>query len=47
MVGLIWGGAVYPWGSATIITTLVLGFAFFGIFAIHQLFIKKGTVPSW
>ncbi|KAL8292372.1 hypothetical protein RQP46_001838 [Phenoliferia psychrophenolica] len=41
MVGLIWGGGVYAWSSTTVITTLVVGVAFFFVLAGHQTLIKK------
>ena len=44
MVGLIWGGAVYAWSSTTVITCLVVGFAFFGILAGHQTIVTKSKL---
>ncbi|KAL8283467.1 hypothetical protein RQP46_005570 [Phenoliferia psychrophenolica] len=41
MVGLIWGGGVYAWSSATIIACLVVGIGMFFVLAIHQTLIKK------
>ncbi|KAL8278276.1 hypothetical protein RQP46_009308 [Phenoliferia psychrophenolica] len=46
MVGLIWGGAVYPWGSATIIAVLVVGVGMFGLLAVHQVWFRKDGLFS-
>lgn len=41
MVGLLWGGVTYAWGSKQVVAALVVGCVFTVIFALHQAFIKK------
>ncbi|KAI1654007.1 MFS general substrate transporter [Daldinia decipiens] len=36
MLGLTWGGSEYPWGSAAVITTLILGFVLCVAFILWQ-----------
>ena len=40
LMGLSWGGAVYPWRSAHVIVTIVLGFA------LGIAFVLYGTAPD-
>lgn len=44
LMGILWGGNTYPWSSAAVIASLVIGFAFFVIFGLHQAFIRKDGV---
>ncbi|CAK5275831.1 unnamed protein product [Mycena citricolor] len=41
IIGLAWGGIRYPWASAPVLTTLILGMLFLGTFAVYE-----ATVPT-
>jgi MFS family permease len=47
LMGLSWGGVVYPWKSAATISAIVVGFAFLVIFALWEIYapLKEPLVP--
>ncbi|KAF2439291.1 MFS general substrate transporter [Karstenula rhodostoma CBS 690.94] len=47
MMGLSWGGSVYPWASASVIATIVLGFIALVAFVLWECFVdlKEPLVP--
>jgi hypothetical protein len=46
-MGLNWGGSVYPWASAHVIATIVVGFVALCIFVVWESFakLKEPLVP--
>jgi len=48
LMGLSWGGSVYPWNSAATISTLVIGFVSLVIFALWEAYapLKEPLVPT-
>lgn len=47
MMGLSWGGSVYPWASASVIVTIVVGFVALVAFVLWECFVdlKEPLVP--
>jgi MFS family permease len=47
LMGLSWGGAVYPWKSAAVISAIVLGFATMVAFVLYECYahIKEPLIP--
>ncbi|CAK7210672.1 hypothetical protein SEUCBS140593_000909 [Sporothrix eucalyptigena] len=47
LLGLSWGGSVYPWKSAAVICAIVLGAALLGVFALWETFapLREPLVP--
>ncbi|ORY11695.1 fungal trichothecene efflux pump [Clohesyomyces aquaticus] len=47
MMGLSWGGGVYPWASASVIATIVVGFVALVAFVLWECFanLKEPLVP--
>lgn len=47
MMGLSWGGTVYPWASASVIATIVIGFVALVAFVLWESFVdlKEPLVP--
>ncbi|OIW22509.1 MFS general substrate transporter [Coniochaeta ligniaria NRRL 30616] len=47
LMGLSWGGAVYPWNSAATISAIVIGFALLVAFALWEIYapLKEPLVP--
>ncbi|KAH7028983.1 fungal trichothecene efflux pump-domain-containing protein [Microdochium trichocladiopsis] len=47
LLGLSWGGSLYPWQSAAVITAIVGGFAVMAIFVLWEIYapIKEPLVP--
>ncbi|KAL2181895.1 general substrate transporter [Thermothelomyces heterothallicus CBS 202.75] len=41
LIGVTWGGAVYPWKSANVIVPLVLGFVGMGLFLAYEWTLAK------
>ncbi|KAL2159570.1 hypothetical protein VTH06DRAFT_2139 [Thermothelomyces fergusii] len=41
LIGVTWGGAVYPWKSANVIVPLVLGFVGIGLFLAYEWTLAK------
>ncbi|KAF2006923.1 fungal trichothecene efflux pump [Amniculicola lignicola CBS 123094] len=48
LIGLSWGGTTYPWKSAAVICSIILGGLTLVAFAIYETYIFKGTplMPS-
>ena len=44
MFGLISGGNLYPWKSAAVIASLLVGFVLGMALAVHQIWIKKDGI---
>lgn len=42
IMGLSWGGSAYPWKSARVISTIVLGFVALSAFIVHEAYFHKG-----
>ena len=40
MIGVIWGGVTAPWKSAQVLAPLLIGLAFLGALAFHQIRVK-------
>lgn len=47
LMGLSWGGVVYPWESAATISAIVVGFALLVVFALWEIYapLKEPLVP--
>ncbi|KAF2737378.1 MFS general substrate transporter [Polyplosphaeria fusca] len=47
MMGLSWGGTVYPWASASVIATIVVGLVALVVFVLYESFmnLKEPLVP--
>ncbi|KAF2817771.1 MFS general substrate transporter [Mytilinidion resinicola] len=47
LMGLSWGGAIYPWGSASVICAIVIGFVVLVCFVLWEVFgpIKQPLIP--
>lgn len=47
LMGLSWGGVVYPWESAATISAIVVGFAVLVVFALWEIYapLKEPLVP--
>lgn len=47
LMGLSWGGAVYPWKSAAVISAIVIGFAVLVVFVLWECYapIKEPLIP--
>lgn len=41
LIGVTWGGTVYPWSSANVLVPLVLGFVGFGLFLAYEWTMAK------
>ena len=39
LMGLSWGGSLYPWKSAHVIATIVIGFVLCVIFVLYGMFV--------
>lgn len=42
LMGLNWGGSLYPWGSAHVIGTIVAGFCALVVFVLYDAYVHKG-----
>lgn len=42
LIGLSWGGRTYPWKSAAVICTIVIGFLTLVAFGLYEAFVFKG-----
>lgn len=42
LIGLSWGGTTYPWKSAAVICTIVIGFLTLVAFGLYEAFVFKG-----
>jgi MFS family permease len=42
LIGLSWGGQAYPWKSAHVIATIVVGFASLVVFVLYDAFVHPG-----
>lgn len=42
LMGLSWGGGLYPWNSAQVIATIIVGFVALVAFVIYDTFVHKG-----
>lgn len=47
LMGLSWGGGVYPWKSAAVICAIVIGFVVLVIFVLYEIYapIKEPLIP--
>ncbi|KAF2840253.1 fungal trichothecene efflux pump, partial [Patellaria atrata CBS 101060] len=47
LLGLSWGGAVYPWKSAAVISSIIIGFIVLVIFVLYEIYapIKEPLIP--
>jgi hypothetical protein len=47
LLGLSWGGSIYPWNSAAVISAIVVGAALLGIFVVWEVYgpIKQPLIP--
>lgn len=47
LLGLSWGGGVYPWKSAAVISTMVIGGVLMIVFACYESFVdlKEPLLP--
>ena len=43
-MGLTWGGSAYPWDSAHVLCTLIIGFALLVSFSFYEYFAVKPPV---
>ena len=41
------GGYTYPWGSAQVISTLVVGLVMIGLFCVWQQFARYPMIPGY
>lgn len=42
IMGLSWGGSVYPWKSAHVIATIVVGFVSLTVFVLYDAYVHRG-----
>ncbi|KAJ9658280.1 hypothetical protein H2201_007839 [Coniosporium apollinis] len=42
IMGLSWGGTVYPWGSSHVIATIVIGFVALAVFVLYDAYVHRG-----
>ncbi|CAK7238471.1 hypothetical protein SEUCBS140593_010722 [Sporothrix eucalyptigena] len=49
LLGLSWGGSVYPWKSAAVITSIVLGAALLAVLALWEIYapLREPLVPIY
>jgi hypothetical protein len=47
LMGISWGGQVYPWKSAPVIVTIVVGFLALAAFAVYGAFRKYIYHETW
>ena len=47
LIGISWGGSLYPWKSAHVIATIVIGFLTLVVFVLYECFVplKEPLVP--
>ncbi|KAF2465115.1 MFS general substrate transporter [Lindgomyces ingoldianus] len=47
LMGLSWGGSVYPWKSAAVISAIVVGFVVLVIFVLYEIYapLKEPLIP--
>ena len=47
ILGLSWGGSVYPWKSGAVISAIIVGFAVLGIFVLWEIYgpLKQPFMP--
>src|SRR6185369_10553656 len=45
MLGLVWGGRQYPWGSAQVIGALVAAVAFLALFGVVERRVREPIIP--
>ncbi|KAJ4296443.1 hypothetical protein N0V90_006488 [Kalmusia sp. IMI 367209] len=47
LMGLSWGGSIYPWKSAAVISAILLGFAVLVAFVLYEIYapIKEPLIP--
>ena len=42
LIGLSWGGTTYPWQSAHVLSTIIVGFSIFSFFFVYEAYLCKG-----
>ncbi|KAF2396913.1 MFS general substrate transporter [Trichodelitschia bisporula] len=49
LMGISWGGVLYPWKSAHVISTIVVGFALLVAFVLYEIYmpLKEPVVPMY
>jgi len=46
VIGLTWGGVLYPWSSAHVLSPLVIGLVGLAVFVFYEIYVCKPPVVS-